>query len=786
MKTGIEVSKSIGTLLLLFTAALAQSPRFAPREKDCFDPVAPNGEAIVFDGDGDGVPDILVGSGGQLVFYRNDGRAHFTRGATSPGNLFAGTAVGDIDGDGDDDLFTTGVVRNLGNGQMATPVTVFPPSFSFGGPNWFFDADNDGDLDLIAKLWTGTRWATNDGTGTFTDRGFFVVPGGTILDMAILDVELDGDPDLVAATLSSPVLLRNDGSGTFAVDPNAFLGIPGTVLGIAAAADVDGDGYPDVVLRSPGNLVLRNDGGVHFTSTPTTGLPNEAFLQSWADWNQDGRVDLLTDRFFENVGNLSFTPRGAFARVVPPNAPWFADLDGDLDLDVVRGGSPVQVSLSSPLLLRHATTTATTQVLQPLVRSFRFEVGTFLLAEFAAGSLQPTGGVLCLFRAFPISGSTPTYSAEGVALSGQYTDAALVGGGVALCGPGGPKELINPGGPLASLPGATSSTHLDSGDLDLDTLPELILGDPNADGPEILRLSPTYSWVTTGRVPVPPATAHPSPARESVVVVDMDGDGLLDLVHELRVLRNLGGGAFAVGAEFAAIVGATTRRLLPFDLDGDGDQDLLAFGGSTTQLLRNDGTSFTDVSLGHLPTSEFGTTLEASAGDVDRDGDTDLLLCRNGLANLLRNDAGVFTRFPAIAPTGMLVDSNQDGWLDVFTGSQVYRNLHDHLWTPYQPALGVDWPIRIETWRQGPAAQFAVVAIGRPTLPVELPGLGTLGVDLSQPTAFYVEPLVGGQAEVSVVIPATPTALGLEIATQAVTVDALGLQLTQFLRETVL
>lgn len=786
-----RASRSIGMAVVLTTAGLAQNPRFAVREKDCFEPVAPSGQAIVFDGDGDGVPDILVGNGDQLVFYRNDGSAHFTRGATSVGNFLAShstqtTAVGDIDGDGDDDLFTTGVVRNLGNGQMAPTVSVFPPGFVLSVGPKFFDADNDGDLDVISKIGTAVHWATNDGTGTFTDRGVFVVPGGAIFDIAILDAELDGDQDLVAATLFSTVLLRNDGSGNFTVDPSAFLGIPGSLLGIATAADFDGDGYGDVVLRGPGNQVLRNDGSGHFTSAQMTGLSDLAYFGNWCEWNQDGRADLLMwgpngeDGIYLNAGNFAFAFQPAPPRIRPTDAPWFADLDGDLDLDLVRGGEPVQVSLNTTVGMMHATTTATATVVPPLVRGFGVNSEGDVLAVCSPISPGSTTGGLYLFHGTQ-SSVEPTYLRTTLlASAANVSDASLAFGYVAYCNTNGPVLYSLTWGSTTPLAASATSTHIANGDLDGDGDVEFVLGDPNADGPEILRRTvQSVDWFSTGRIAVPPPTPHPSPAKESVVVVDMNGDGVRDIVHELRVLHGVGDGTFVLGADFAPTVGATARRLLPFDLDGDGDQDLLAYGGSTTQILRNDGTSFTDASLGHLPTTEFGTTAEASAADVDRDGDADLLLCRNSAATLLLNSGGVLTRVPSITPPGVFVDGNRDGWPDVFTGRQAYRNLHNHLWTPYRPALGVDWPIRIETWRQGPAAQFAIVAIGQPTQPIELPGLGTLGVDLTQPTAFYVEPLVGGKANVSLTIPGSPTALGIGIATQAVIVDLQGLRLTR-------
>lgn len=168
----------------------------------------------------------------------------------------------------------------------------------------------------------------------------------------------------------------------------------------------------------------------------------------------------------------------------------------------------------------------------------------------------------------------------------------------------------------------------------------------------------------------------------------------------------------------------------------------------------------------------------ASAADVDRDGDTDLLLCRTGNANLLRNDGGTLVRFAAVAPTGVLVDRDRDGFPDVFTGLRTYHNLHDHLWIPRPAALGIDWRIRVEAWREGPAVQYAILAIGAPySAVVDMPGLGTVKMDLGT-AALGMLPMVAGSGEVSIPIPTSPLLLGLQVGIQAAIADPLGWTLT--------
>lgn len=115
-----------------------------------------------------------------------------------------------------------------------------------------------------------------------------------------------------------------------------------------------------------------------------------------------------------------------------------------------------------------------------------------------------------------------------------------------------------------------------------------------------------------------------------------------------------------------------------FDLDNDGDLDLLELNGSKLTLWRNDNGRFVDI------TSQSGALNEpidsiptaAVAGDYDNDGLTDLIVVRNGRISLYHNDGnGKFsdvsksaglTNYPYLAISAAFVDSDHDGDLDIF------------------------------------------------------------------------------------------------------------------------
>ena len=235
-------------------------------------------------------------------------------------------AVGDVNGDGLEDFFMGSATGDTAKLFLQQPdghfVQKVQPAFindkdieNTGAV--FFDADNDGDLDLVLAAGGNqlqqstanklTRLYLNDGKGNFT-RTNKVWPEIAINASCIrvADFDRDGDEDIFIGGRSVPgsyglipqsVLLQNDGHGNFtnitqSVAPSL---LKAGMVTDAQWADIDGDGIKELVLAGdwmPVTIFAYRNGQL----VKTAEIPNS---NGWwncitiADMNGDGFADII-------------------------------------------------------------------------------------------------------------------------------------------------------------------------------------------------------------------------------------------------------------------------------------------------------------------------------------------------------------------------------------------------------------------------------------------------------------------------------------------------------------
>ncbi len=214
------------------------------------------------------------------------------------------------------------------------------------------DIDGDGDQDIVAGTFNDNKlfWYTNNGTGQYGSQ-ILIDTSASIITVELGDINGDGSLDIVASFWQSNKLVYylNDGSGNFSnyteIDVNGMDYIRDIEL-----SDLDNDGDLDVAVASLNDDKLawyeNTDGLASFGTIQL--LANDidfAYHVDAGDVDGDGDIDLLTIAggsngeiiWFENTdGQGAFTNRHTVINDFRySRSAELGDIDGDGDLDIV-------------------------------------------------------------------------------------------------------------------------------------------------------------------------------------------------------------------------------------------------------------------------------------------------------------------------------------------------------------------------------------------------------------------------------------------------------------------
>jgi hypothetical protein len=314
-----------GALLALLLCGAVSAPRaealsFAPKV-DYVTGMAP-WNAAVADFSGDHVQDLAVATDANTVsVLLGNGDGTFAAKTDFGTGALPTVAVGDLNGDGAQDLATANWGANtvsvlLGNGDGT-----FQPKIDFAtgsSPEELAvgDFNNDGKADLVTanSSANSTRFSSvsvllGNGDGTFQAKTDYQIGDNqSTYSVAVGDFNNDGKADLATAnsgTSTASVLLGN-GDGTFKPKTDSSTGFAPMEV---AVGDFNGDGKADLATANDSfpsgtvSVLLGNGNGTFAAKTDfAAGVgPNWVAV---GDFDGNGKVDLVTANQYDNTASV--------------------------------------------------------------------------------------------------------------------------------------------------------------------------------------------------------------------------------------------------------------------------------------------------------------------------------------------------------------------------------------------------------------------------------------------------------------------------------------------------
>jgi hypothetical protein len=383
----------------------------------------------------------------------------------------------------------------------------------------------------------------------------------------------------VQSCLALVALLLFDSSSAFGQSGNPFF-VPQVVSGSGqgVSVDVNGDGKPDLVFGD-GTVMLGKGDGTFTTGTPWQPVGSTPIQFAVADFNGDGKVDILTsplNTLSVRLGNGDGTFQAAVATSIASPASSF--IVGDLDKD---GKPDVLAQVGSAFLTYLGKGDGT------------FNAG---IASNAVGATSPDSFV---------------------DFNGDSKLDLFVGQGVQLGNGDGTFQALLP------FPPGVLRAWFTLGDFDGDGKLDVAASGGTSNSPQIQVLfgngDGTFRAGSIQSLPANTATGN-------LTAVDLNGDGKADLVSStgsaLQALIGKGDGTFTPGQFYNApnLLGngtSASSNIIIADFNGDGKKDVEGF--NTVLLGNGDGTLQGNEAVPSL--AGLGVS-----GDFNGDAHTDLAL----------------------------------------------------------------------------------------------------------------------------------------------------------------
>jgi len=524
-----------------------------------------------------------------------------------------------------------------------------------------FDGDGKQDIATTGIYSDGVsilRNISTIGSSNFAQKIDFSISSAA-LGITVADFDGDGKKDIVTANFFNPSIsvLRNISTvaGEINFAPKVDFSVGSSPRSVAVA-DFDGDGKIDIVVANNGSnnvSVLKNtsigEGVIGFGAAINITVGSQPRSVAVGDFNGDNKTDIATANYFSDTvsvlrntsaGTISFATKTDFAvGSYPgsnPNSLVAGDFNGDGKTDIATthsgGVSVLRNTNTNPAIINFAP-------------KLNFTVG-FGAYSIVAKDLDNDG-----------KQDLATANYYGNTLSVLRNNSNINSISFEL------RREFGVG---------LTPTAVASADFDGDGKNDLAVSNSKSDNVSILRNTVTE----IGTVQFDARNEYGLSASAynpfSIAVGDFDRDGKQDLVTanysgNISILKNLGtlGGnvIFSPSMEFSVGTGLNPYWLAVQDFDGDGKQDVVVTNSSSNRIsiLRN-----TSTELGII---SFASSIEFTVGnnpsfvataDFDHDGKYDIAVANYDSNNvsILKNTGTTVGSISFAAKIDLPIDSN--------------------------------------------------------------------------------------------------------------------------------
>ncbi|WP_437992764.1 FG-GAP repeat domain-containing protein [Sorangium sp. So ce145] len=555
---------------------------------------------------GDGLVDgaLALRSANRVAVLLADGKGGFLPRTEHVVNGAHDVAVGDVNGDMNQDLVVTllsadaGVRVLLGNGDGTFQAPISSPGADYVSPV-LADVNGDGKLDIVAsRNGNSITVLAGDGAGAFTTSS--TLTGTTNCRFITLaDLDSDGVRDIVGydTEISTPVVSVRFGQAGGAFGPvtkisiSAQDGVPVGSAADLAVGDLDADGNPDIAAVDTKGMTLlmgSPSGALSATRRVPAGLaPSGVVL---GDWDGDGQQDIAVESMDDSILSVF---RGDGLGGLEPRVTYFTghrgsrvrsgDIDGDGKADLV-------MSMNGLMVARGRGD------------------GTFHAAPALLGGKGASGAAL-----------------------GDWNEDGKADVVVAYAGGQSLSLFLGKGSGAFDVP-----VTMPAGGVDPE---QVVAWDVNGDG----HLDVVFGTDAAGKVGVllgdgagsfGPVTLHEGGRR--IALTDMNGDGAADIAattfDNVRVLLNDKAGGFLPPIAYPA--GMNVLDVTARDFNGDGKADLAtaSYDSDELRLLIGNGDGTFEAATS-LPVGSSAWTV--APADFTGDGVLDMAFATVGSASVV-------------------------------------------------------------------------------------------------------------------------------------------------------